>query len=186
AIVPYQEWVHRHNYTLWLLAYFPIALLLWRASRAHFVHYLYIGGIMSLVRGVCITMTGLGPVVGPDLNAGMALGEAVSAWWDLVNPVGALVGDAPHVWLTKDLYFSGHTSTTFLLVLYCWRWPHLRWLSLAAHVFVVSTVFLSHLHYTIDVIGAWTITYCVYVVGKRWLKVERFRDGASALPSEST
>ena len=44
-----------------------------------------------------------------------------------------------------------------------WPWARLRWIALAGHIFVVSTVFLSHLHYTIDVIGAWAITYCVFV-----------------------
>jgi len=176
AAVPYTKWIHDHNYALWLLAYMPVALLLWRADRKRFVHFLYIGGFVSLVRGFCITLTGLGPVHGADPNAGMELATALGAWWDLVNPFAALMGDAPNIYLTKDLFFSGHTATTFLLVLYAWGVSStLRWASLAGHVFVVTTVFLSHLHYTIDVVGAWAITYVIFVVGWRWLDVDRFR-----------
>ena len=166
------------NYGLWLAAYVPVALLLWRADRARFVHFLYVGGVISLVRGVSIGMTGLGPVHGLDVNAGMSLAEATNAWWALINPVGALMGEAPHVYLTKDLFFSGHTATTFLLVLYTWNMGRLRWIALAGHVFVVAVVFLAHLHYTIDVIGAWAITTCVYYAAHQWVSVGRFRTGS--------
>lgn len=176
ALVPYTKWIHDHNYTLWLLAYMPVALMLWRADRQRFVHFLYVGGFVSLVRGFCITLTGLGPVHGADPNAGMDLATALGAWWDLVNPFAALMGDAPNVYLTKDLFFSGHTATTFLLVLYAWGVNStLRWAALTGHVFVVTIVFLSHLHYTIDVVGAWAITYVIFVVGRRWLDMRRFR-----------
>jgi len=163
CVVPYTKWVADHNYGLWLLAYFPPALWLWRLDRHRFLHFLYLGGVLSLVRGVCILMTGLGPVVGEDVNAGMSMATATHAWWALVNPVGALLGDAPNIYLTKDLFFSGHTSTTFLLLLYCWSKPRLRWLALAGHLFVGCTVFLAHLHYTIDVGGAYAITYTALV-----------------------
>lgn len=174
-LVPYNAWVHTQNYFLWVLAYLPLALWLWWADRRRFMHFMYLGGVLSLVRGLTIGLTGLGPVRGPDLNAGMELTTAIGAWWDLINPVGALFGDAPHIWLTKDLFFSGHTSTTFLLLLYAWGLPRLRWAALFAHVFVVATVFMSHLHYTIDVVGAWAITYSIYVVALRWVPPSRFR-----------
>lgn len=175
SLVPYNKWVHDQNYVLWVLAYMPLALWLWKLDRQRFMHFLYLGGILSLVRGLCIVLTGLGPVNGEDLNAGMTLSEAMGAWWDLVNPVGALMGDAPHVYLTKDLFFSGHTSTTFVLLLYAWGLPRLRWAALFSHVFVVTTVFMSHLHYTIDVVGAWAITYSLYVVSLRHVPLSRFR-----------
>ena len=49
------------------------------------------------------------------------------------------------MYLTKDLFFSGHTSTTLLLLLYVWRYPGLRAAMVAAHVLVVMSVFFAHL-----------------------------------------
>ena len=46
-IVPYTKWIADNNYTLWLAAYVPIALLLWRADRARFVHFLY--GVLIVI-----------------------------------------------------------------------------------------------------------------------------------------
>jgi membrane-associated phospholipid phosphatase len=68
------------------------------------------------------------------------------------------------VYLTKDLFFSGHTATTLLLLLYAWRDPPLRWAMLVGHVAVVASVFFSHLHYTIDVVGAYAITFSLFVL----------------------
>lgn len=162
------EWLSRWNYSLWLAAYVPIALCLWRSDRSRFVHFLYVGGVISLLRGVCINLTGLGPVTGLDLNAGLNFADGVSAWWSVVNPLAAF-GDAPHLALTKDLFFSGHTATTFLLYLYARPIPKLGAAALVGHLVTVSVVVFSHLHYTIDIVGAWAITYCVYrITTERW------------------
>ena len=32
------------------------------------------------------------------------------------------------------------------------------------HVVVVASLFLAHLHYSIDVVGAWAITFAVYAL----------------------
>lgn len=168
------EWLLRWNYSLWLAAYLPAALWLWRLDRSRFVHFLYVGGLISLVRGLCINLTGLGPVTGPDLNAGLSFAEGVAAWWSVVNPL-AVVGDAPHLALTKDLFFSGHTATTFLLYLYARPLPKLAVVALVGHVVTVAVVILSHLHYTIDIVGAWAITYSIYrLTVDRWPPAEVF------------
>jgi hypothetical protein len=168
-VVPYVPAVARYNYHLWLLCYLPPALWLWRRNRAAVLHFLYVGGALSLLRGLCIPLTALGPVMGTDINAGLPPGTLWEAWLTLINPVAALMGDAPQVYLTKDLFFSGHTSTTFLLWLYCAREPGLRWAAGVGHVVVVASVFLSHLHYSIDVVGAWAITFSVFTLAaRRW------------------
>ena len=166
AVVPRLDWVARHNYHLWLAAYVPVALWLWRRDRAAFVHFLYVGGLLSLLRGLCVPLTGLGPVTGGDPNAGLEAAALMTAWIDLVNPVSALTGSAD-LHLTKDLFFSGHTATTFLLWLYCRGQPGLGAVALAAHLFVVAVVFLSHLHYSIDVVGAWAITFTLFTLCRR-------------------
>lgn len=166
--VPYVAWVDRQNYLLWLFAYLPIALWLLRTDVERFLRYMYTAGLLALVRGVCIAATGLGPVSGVDPHAGMPFDARVNALIDLVSPFGFFNREGgARVYLTKDLFFSGHTSTTFLLLLYVWKYPRLRNAMLVAHGLVVTSVFLAHLHYTIDVIGAYAITFTVYTVRER-------------------
>lgn len=162
--VPYVPWVDRVNYVAWLLAYVPVALgLLWE-DAPRFVRYMVTAGGLALLRGACILATGLGPVRGPDVNAGMDPATRWAAFLEVASPVGVFGRGAAHVYLTKDLFFSGHTATTFLLLLYAWRFPRLRWPMLAGHVVVVASVFLSHLHYTIDVVGAYALTFSLFVL----------------------
>ncbi len=39
---------------------------------------------------------------------------------------------------------------------------------LVAHALVVTSVFLAHLHYTIDVIGAYAIAFSLFVLREGW------------------
>jgi len=164
SVTPRVEWINRYNYHIWLLCYVPLAVVLGVRNFPTFLRFMVAGGVISLLRGVSILMTGLGPVWGPDLNAGIAWHEVWEAWIQLINPLSSLLGSAPHIHLTKDLFFSGHTATTFLLALYCFRDRALRVPALVAHGVVVAVVFLSHLHYTIDVAGAYAVTFSVYAM----------------------
>jgi len=163
--VPYEPLVDRYNYLLWLVSYVPIALWLLAKDVDRFVRYMISSGLIALVRGLCIMATGLGPVRGDDLHAGMDLATRWSAFLHLITPFGFFdTGAGARVYLTKDLFFSGHTSTTLLLLLYVWRYPTLRAAMLVTHVLVVASVFLAHLHYTIDVIGAYAITLSLFTL----------------------
>jgi hypothetical protein len=124
------------------------------------------GGLLSLVRGVCILLTGLGPVHLPDVNPERLAepGLMTRAFFEIVDPTGVFFRDSAHVYLTKDLFFSGHVATTLLLLLYVWPWKRLRYAMIALHGIVVASVFLSHLHYSIDVVGAWAIAFAVFVL----------------------
>ena len=141
--------------------------LLWDAPR-RFVRYMVTGALVSLVRGLTIAMTGLGApdpaVAGPGLGAH----DAVSAFVQLVSPWHVFARGSAQAYLTKDLFFSGHTATTFLLLLYVWDRPRLRWLALSGHALVVASVFLAHLHYTIDVAGAYAVTFTLFALREGW------------------
>ena len=163
--LPRIDWIADRNYWLWLLCYVPVALVLWRRDRPAFLHFLYLGGVVSLARGLCVGLTGLGPVTGPDVNAGLHGMAILRAWLTLVNPFTTLFGNAAQVYLTKDLFFSGHVSSTFLLWLYCRReTPWLRRAAALGHWGTVAVVLLSHLHYTIDVVGAWAVAYSLFAL----------------------
>jgi hypothetical protein len=173
ASLPYVAWVDRANYLLWLALYLPLALLLLAGDPPRFVRYLVTGGLVSLARGLCIAFTGLGP---PDpLHAGP--GAAGRPFWttlaELVSPLGVFARDAASAYLTKDLFFSGHAATTFLLFLYLRDRPRLRWMALLAHLLVVLSVLLAHIHYAIDVFGAWAVTFALFVLREGWPRAGR-------------
>ncbi len=126
--LPYVGLVDRYNHWLLTLAYLPLALALLVVDARRFVRYNVTSGLLSVVRGLCIAATGLGPVRGADIHAGLffdAGGRPRADFWqallDLSTPSGLFGRDAAHVDLTKDLFFSGHTGVTFLLLLYLWR-----------------------------------------------------------------
>jgi hypothetical protein len=86
----------------------------------------------------------------------------------LLSPWAVFADGAMRAYLTKDLFFSGHTATTFLIVLYAWPARRLRWIALAGHVVVVLSVFLSHLHYAIDVAAAYAFTFAIFALREGW------------------
>ncbi len=165
AHVPFVPWVDRYNYLLWIVAYVPVALALWWRQPARFIRYNVSAGLVALLRGVSVVVTGLGPVRGADVHAGMDFDTRWRAFLHLMTPFGFFdPGEGARVYLTKDLFFSGHTATTFLLLLYVWRDRALRWPMLVSHVLVVLSVFVSHLHYTIDVIGAYAVVLALFAL----------------------
>lgn len=63
--------------------------------------------------------------------------------------------------LTKDLFFSGHTATLFILFLvFDKKVP--RYLFLFLTILIAISVLLQHVHYTIDVFSALFFTYSCY------------------------
>ncbi len=169
SIVPRLGWLAHINYYLWIACYFPPALyLLWRDRRL-FTRFIIIDGIISLTRGVMIPLTGLGPPFGADLNA-LRPFSLWPTWWQLVNPFRALIGDTAGVYLTKDMFFSGHIATTFLLYLFGRQLGRRQArVFLTLQIFSLLIVFFSHLHYAIDVIGAYAITFTIFTLVDRWL-----------------
>jgi membrane-associated phospholipid phosphatase len=63
--------------------------------------------------------------------------------------------------LTKDLFFSGHTATLFLLFLAVQN-KKLKIIFLTCTIAVALSVLLQHVHYTIDVLAAPFFTYTSY------------------------
>ena len=62
----------------------------------------------------------------------------------------------------NDLFFSGHTGLPFLLALMFWDNKELRYLFLGFSVLFAVVVLLGHLHYSIDVLSAYFITYSIF------------------------
>jgi hypothetical protein len=169
SLVPRLDWVARWNYYFWIACYFPPALYVLCRERRLFFRFIVLDGVISLTRGLMIPMTGLGPIGRPDVNALQPF-DFWPTWWRLVDPLQALFGDTAGIYLTKDMFFSGHVATTFLLYLFSRRLGRAEArVFLSLHVFCLLVVFFSHLHYTNDVIGAYAVTFTVFTLGDRWL-----------------
>lgn len=162
--LPYDALVSRWNYWIWVAVWLPPTIWLMARRPYGAARLLFAGGWLSIIRGLTIITTGLGPVRGPDRNAGLGGDEMLQGVMAVANPASSLFGDKAFVYLTKDLFFSGHVATTFLLVLWFWPVRRLRWWLLAGHMVVTLSVFLARLHYTIDVIGAYAITFSFFVL----------------------
>lgn len=165
--VPYVGWVDRVNYLAWLGLYIPLAAIFLLSAPRLWCRYMMTGALVSVARGTCIMLTGLGPPDGHHASVPMLDRSYTQTLMELFSPVGIFSRGSVGVYLTKDMFFSGHTATTLLIALYLWRMPRLRWLGLVAHVFVVSTVVFGHLHYAIDIIGAYGITFALYAL-REW------------------
>lgn len=71
------------------------------------------------------------------------------------------------IFLGSDQFFSGHTGAPFLFALIYWSHPQLRSIFLAWSVFFAIIILLGHLHYSIDVLAAFFITYSIFVMATR-------------------
>lgn len=159
--MPYVDWIARWNYFLWVLCYIPPALWIAWKDRPLFIRLVLTDGALSLLRGLMIPLAGMGPVMGADLNAlkPFPLWPTLLA---ILNPVSAIAGNTAGIYLTKDLFFSGHIATTFLLFLFSRRFGRASRVFLGLNLLTLGLVLLAHLHYTIDIIAAYAITYCLY------------------------
>ena len=68
--------------------------------------------------------------------------------------------------VTKDLFYSGHTSTLALFTLLLEKRTE-KWLMGLATVCLGVLLMIQHVHYTIDVLAAFPFTWIMYSLGKK-------------------
>ena len=68
--------------------------------------------------------------------------------------------------ITKDLFFSGHTAAMFLMFL-CLKKRTDKILALLATIIIGIAVLLQHVHYTMDGVMAPVITYFLWIGSKK-------------------
>ncbi len=99
---------------------------------------------VTLVRMACITLISLNP------PAGLI---------PLADPItNQFYGQR---YITHDLFFSGHTTTVFLIFL-CLKKKTDRIYTLFASIVLGILLLVQHVHYTIDVLAAPVFTYALY------------------------
>jgi len=147
---------------IFLIIWATALLLIVRARRSPAIFMMFTYGyiIVSLSRMLSINLVPLNP------PAGLI---------PLIDPISnAFYGKT---YITKDLFYSGHTSSIFLMFLCLRRWWD-RLLALIGSLLVGSLLLVQHVHYTVDVLGAFAFTYPLYWLGKRlalsgWNRVDK-------------
>ncbi len=71
--------------------------------------------------------------------------------------------------ITKDLFYSGHTASIFLMFL-CLNKKKDKTIALIATILVGILVLVQHVHYCIDVLVAPIFTYCLYKLAKNYIE----------------
>jgi hypothetical protein len=84
------------------------------------------------------------------------------------TPEGAVSVHFPGIfsklYFENDMFFSGHTAMPFL-GFYLFRGNILRDVDLVGAIVLGIVVLAMHVHYSIDVFGAFFMTYCSYQMG---------------------
>lgn len=66
-----------------------------------------------------------------------------------------------HAAITRDLFFSGHTSTMVMIYLNLEKRSD-KVIAFIAAIVVMFLLLIQHIHYTMDVLAAPVIVYCLY------------------------
>ena len=75
-------------------------------------------------------------------------------------------------YITHDLFFSGHTTTVFLIFL-CLKKKTDRMYALLASIILGILLLIQHVHYTVDVLAAPVFTYAVFRLALLFTKSEK-------------
>jgi hypothetical protein len=127
-------------YGVFFLIAFIVGLCVMHPKRTPFV--LNALSVFILIRSIFVTLTHIGPFAT----------QAVSDFGPAITK--AFFGN--------DFFFSGHTGIPFMMALMFWDDKILRYIFLTWSVFFGVIVLLGHLHYSIDVLSAFFITYAIY------------------------
>jgi len=84
----------------------------------------------------------------------------------LKDPIAKIAYGGKGIFITKDLFYSGHTGNMFLFFL-CLQAKWDKIIALAASFMVGILVLIQHIHYSIDVISAFIFTYFLYLGAKK-------------------
>lgn len=84
----------------------------------------------------------------------------------LKDPLTSITYGGKGLFITKDLFFSGHTSNMLLLAL-CLQKKWDKIIAFAAAISIGIMVLIQHVHYSVDILGAVVITFLLVRQGKR-------------------
>lgn len=107
-----------------------------------------------LIRSVFVSLTHIGPFpTQAPVDSTLLAGEIFN-----------------RIFASNDLFFSGHTGIPFLLALIFWENTTFRIIFLSFSAVFAIVVLLGHLHYSIDVLSAYFITYTIFHICRALFK----------------
>lgn len=136
---------------IFLIIYLTVGLGIFRASQSPLLFLLFLTSclFLSLTRIITMSFVPLEPPTGLV---------------PLADPI--LAPFYHHNQITKDLFFSGHTSSVFLIYLIL-RKKLEKMLALIATFLVGILLLVQHIHYTIDVVIAPLFVYIAFMLAKK-------------------
>ena len=142
---------------IFIITWFIAILMIVRSIQnpTIFITFLYGFIILNLARFVSISLIHFNPP--PDLIP-------------ITDPISNIFYGNSYV--TKDLFFSGHTATQFLCYL-CLQKKINKFLALLATIIMGILVLIQHVHYTVDVVSAPIFAYICYIGSKKIAGIQK-------------
>ena len=84
----------------------------------------------------------------------------------LQDPIANIAYGGNGIFITKDLFYSGHTGNMFLFFL-CLEAKWDKMIALISSFLIGLLVLIQHIHYSIDVFAAFIFTYFIYLGAKK-------------------
>jgi len=85
---------------------------------------------------------------------------------ELQDPLSSIFYGGTNVFIKKDLFYSGHTATQFLIFLTV-KGKIEKIITGITTILISVLVLIQHVHYTVDVVAAYFFAYLVYIIGKK-------------------
>jgi len=136
------------------------------------VSFLFIYGYVSLILGMFIYplvfRLRMLHVVALQFSLLLIVRSVFMIFTHLETPAGAISVNYPWffrgLYFENDMFFSGHTAMTFL-GFYLFRRSRLRYVFLVGSIVMGIVVLAMHVHYSVDVLAAFFMTYGSYRIG---------------------
>ncbi len=150
ALLAFLPAVDVSGYIFFLIC-LTVVIGLVRSLQSPYLYLIFLWGylLVNVSRLITITLVPLEPPIGL-----MSLADPIAF------PFYGQQG------ITKDLFYSGHTATLFLVFLVVRKkWEKL--ITLISTILIGFLLLVQHIHYTLDVLAAPVFVYGIYLLAKR-------------------
>jgi membrane-associated phospholipid phosphatase len=138
--------------------------------------FLFTYGYIALILGMFLypffRRVGMLHVVVIQFSLLLTLRSLFMIFMHVSTPAGSVHVHFPgffgRFYFENDMFFSGHTAMPFL-GFYLFRPHRLRYVYLVGSIVMGMSALAMHVHYSIDVLGAFFMTYCSYQMGNALL-----------------